>query len=133
MSSGCGMLTRSDPGEQLALGKSEELLLVRPDLVDVDMVEAGLLVLVDLLEDRLRVGAAGDALGDVVLGPRLRRLLEVLGQRELLAQRAREAAVRPDLVCVAARLLLVLAPADVHHPDPRLVAAAFGLEVLDDL
>ena len=33
----------------------------------------------------------------------------------------------------AARLGLVLAPADVHHPDPRLVAAALGPEALDDL
>src|SRR4051812_35844311 len=113
MSSGSGMLTWSDPGEQLALGESEELLLVRPHLVDVDVVEARLLVLADLLEDRLGVGAAGDALGHVVLGDRLRGLLEVLGQGELLAERARQAAVRPDLVRIAARLGLVLAPADV--------------------
>src|SRR5829696_8126395 len=45
---------------QLALSEAEEARLVRPDLVEVDVVETGLLEGADLFEHRLKVGAARD-------------------------------------------------------------------------
>jgi hypothetical protein len=52
---------------------------------DVDVLEAGVLELGDLLEVAVAVGPADDHLGDVLLGDVRRRLLEVARQRKLLA------------------------------------------------
>src|SRR5690242_21866708 len=86
--------------------EAEERLLVAPDLVHPDVVEAGLLVLADRLGVALRVGAADDGLGDLVRRQQLRHGLVVRRDRKLLADRAGHAAVGPDLERRLLRLLL---------------------------
>src|SRR5579884_1080720 len=68
-------------GEDLLGVEAEEPVLVGADLVDVDVVEAGFGVLLDLGPVPLGVGAADDELGDVLRPDGLPGLLEVGGQR----------------------------------------------------
>ncbi len=114
----------SECWKHLALVEVEEAVLVGADLVDVDVVVAG----VDVLLDRRAGGARGRGrrrpLGDVVLGRPSRRLLEVRRQRQLLAELPLSARVRPLLQRRCFACLLVLGPADVSWPyvglPPRL-------------
>src|SRR5437870_4689666 len=76
----------SELRQDLALVEAEEPVLVGADLVDVDLVEAGVLELADQLQMVLGVRAAGDQLCDIVLVDHLRGLLEVLWRRELLVE-----------------------------------------------
>src|SRR5204862_5923662 len=105
------MYLARDLGEDLVLVEAEEPFLIAPDLVDVHTCVAGVCVLLDLVEVDLWVGAAGDRLGHLVLREGRGRLLEVLGERQLLREVALEARVRPHLVRRPLRLLLALCPA----------------------
>ena len=58
--------------------------MIRSDLVKVDVIEPGIPVLGDLREMRLRVGAARNRFGYVVLRHHGRRLLEVARQKGTL-------------------------------------------------
>jgi len=106
---GAAVLAGREPRNDLALVEAQEAVLVRPDLVDVDVVEAGVPRRRGSLEMPLRIGAADDGRGDIVLGDELGGGLVVGPGRELLAERAAQAGVRPDLVHRLARLLLALA------------------------
>src|SRR5687768_8143796 len=64
-------------GEQLVLREGEEAVLVGADLVEVDVVEAGVGVRLHGVEDGLWVGAARHVLDDLLLAERRRRRLEV--------------------------------------------------------
>ena len=78
--------------QELPLREANESFLVRSDLMDVDVVEPGLCVLVDLGEVLAGIRADDDALGDLLRGDELDRLLEVGRRRQLLPQLARERA-----------------------------------------
>src|SRR5688572_31327128 len=81
-----GRIRSSDIRQHLSFVEVEEPLLVGADLMDVDVVVAGLLVLTNLGQMGLRVRSADDGLGHVVLTDHLRGLLEVERKRELLRQ-----------------------------------------------
>src|SRR5438105_12896157 len=74
--------------QHFSLVEAEEALLVRPDLVHVDVVVARLLVFTYFCDVLLWVGAAQDCLGNRVLCDELGSLLEVLGKRQLRTERA---------------------------------------------
>src|SRR5438270_313621 len=78
--------------DQLPARELGELLLVVADLMDVEMREAGVLVLADQVEVRLGIGAGGRRLGDVGDGHVAGSLLEVARRRKLLAAGAGERA-----------------------------------------
>src|SRR4051812_6739614 len=86
-----GRLRTAERRQHLACVCLEEALLVGADLLDVELVEARLLELADLLEVRGEVGPARDRFGDLLLGDELRGLFEVGGGgedlRELAGQR----------------------------------------------
>src|SRR6201994_4597275 len=110
----------------------EELLLPAADLLDVELVEAGVLVFADLLEVRLEVGAARNRFGDHLLRDELRGLLEVPGRRQDLRELAAERVARPQPARGLARALLVLVPAALHRTgDEQVLAAGFAAELLD--
>src|SRR3954465_8666094 len=122
-----GRILRQD----LALRETDEPLLIRSHLVDVDVVDPGLRVLVDLGEVLAGIRADDDALGDLLWGDELHRLLEVGRRGQLLTQLAWEPGVRPDLVGSLQRGGFVLVPADRHLSVARTLAAG-ALEGLDD-
>src|SRR5687767_12914890 len=123
------------PPQGLELGQDfvgvepEEAVLVRPDLVDVDVVEAGVGVLLDLGPVPLGVRSADHQLGHVLRTDQLSGLLEVGGKGQLLAELAGNGAVDPLAVGGLDSLLLVGAPTDVDLPEAGTVPAAL-LELL---
>ena len=107
--------------------------MVGADLVHVDVVEAGVDVLLDRGAVALGIRAADDQLGDLVAAHHLCRLLEVARERQLLAERSSQTCVRPDLVRRRDRLVLVRGPADGQLRKPRLAGAACAVEGRDEL
>ena len=97
-------------GEDLPAIEVEEPLLVGPDLVNVDVVVAGVGELLDRSPVSIRVRAADDLRGDVVLGDELGYLLEVARECELLAQLTRRGGVRPPVERGLPGRRLVLSP-----------------------
>jgi hypothetical protein len=93
--------------------------------MDVDVVITRVDVLLDRRSVALGVGAADDALGNIVLVQRLGCLFEVRRQRQLEEEAAAERAVGPLLQRQLRRRLLVLGPADVELTVGRLSLAAF--------
>src|ERR671916_416560 len=100
--------------QDLSLREADEPFLIRSHLVNVDMVEPGLRVLVDLGEVLAGIWSDDDALGDLLRGDELDRLLEVGRRGQLLPQLPGKPGVRPDLVGGLERGGLVLIPADRH-------------------
>src|ERR671932_502580 len=107
------LLQVTQGGLELSLPEPEEAVLVRPDLVEVEVVVAGREVLADRLEDRLDVGPAGHGLRRLLLADHGGRLLEVRPRREVLGELALDAAVGPALVDGLAGAPGVLRPAHV--------------------
>src|SRR5918994_196356 len=95
-----------------ALVEVEEAVLVGADLVDVDVVVAGVDVLADRLYVPVGVGAADDALGDRLLVDQFGPLFEVGGEGQLEEVAAADAAVRPPFQRRPPRLVFGLRPAD---------------------
>src|SRR4029453_1402338 len=81
-----------EPSLQLGLVEAEEAVLVRPDLGDRHLVEAGVDVGAELGRVCLGVGPAGCSVGGLVLGHDLGRLLEVGGRGQVLVELAGDAA-----------------------------------------
>ena len=79
---------------------------VRAHVGDVELVVAGVGVLLDLLPVLVGVVARDDRLSGRVHRHELGRLLEVLRRRQDLRQLARQAGVRPESVRVLPALLL---------------------------
>src|SRR5918998_3509220 len=100
--------------QDLSLREADEPFLIRSHLVDVDVVEPGLGVLVDHGQVLAGIRSDDDALGDLLRGDELNRLLEVGRCGQFLSQLARKPGVRPDLVSGLERSGLVLVPADRH-------------------
>jgi hypothetical protein len=86
-------------GQHLARVEIHEAVLIGADLMDVNMVEAGVAEAANHLEMPLQIGPASDDLGHVVLTQELGRLLEVGRLRQLLAQVAGQGDVRKPLEC----------------------------------
>src|SRR5919199_1839718 len=116
----------------LAPVEVDRLLLVVADLVHEHVVVAGVHELPELGEVRLGVGPAGHQLGHHVLGDGPRGLLEVLWQRQLLAELARDRHVRPHLQGGLARLFLALGQAEVELAVGGTVTAGVAV-ALDEL
>src|SRR5438094_244119 len=96
--------------------------------MDVDVVEAGILIRPDLVQVALRIGSADDQLGHVIFANGRGRLFEMGGQLELLSQLARYAGIGPDLVCGLARRGLISGPAHGYLSIARLAPSARVLE-----
>src|SRR5215203_5623216 len=124
--SGCSRASSRVLRQDLSFREADKPFLVRSDLVDVDVVEPGLCVLVDLGEVLASIRADDDALGDLLRGDELDRLLEVGGSGQLLTEFAGEPGVRPDLVGGLERGGLVLVPADCHLSVAWAISAADG-------
>src|ERR671916_1276084 len=101
----------ADAIAQLALVEAEEAVLVRADLCDGHLVEAGVGEALERLHVPVRVGAARRALRGLLDADLGRRLLEVGGGRQVLVELPRHAARGPKLVDQLAGGLLVLVPA----------------------
>src|SRR3954453_21366850 len=80
-----------------AFVKIEEAVLVGADLVDVDVVVAGVDVFANRFQVLLRVGPADDALGDRLLVDEFGRLFEMRGEGQLEEVVAADRAVGPAL------------------------------------
>ena len=104
---------------QFLLPERAEPLLVRSDLVEVDVVYAGVDHLLDVLQDRAGVQARTEPqLGDHLRGDVLRRLLEQRRRRQVLAELAGHARVGPDAMGRLDRLLRDRRPAEIRlRPD----------------
>ena len=76
--------------EHLAFVEPEERLLVGADLVHVDVVEAGVGELFDLVYVGVGLGAADDALADVPLAHQLGDGFEVRGDAQLRQEPRRD-------------------------------------------
>src|SRR5215207_8026086 len=100
--------------------------------MDVDVVEPGLCVLVDLGEVLAGIRTDDDALGDFIGSNELNRLLEVGRGGQLLTQFSREPGIWPDLVSGPQRRSLVPVPANRHLPVAGTLATG-PFEGLDDL
>src|SRR5438876_8997561 len=75
--SGSSLLQTASLRQDLALAEAEEAFLVRPDLVDVDVLEPGARVLLKAVQVPLRIRPDGDRCRDV-FGPHgLGRRLEI--------------------------------------------------------
>ena len=85
--------------------------LIRAYLVNVDLVEAGINELSNPGNVSLGVGPANHRLGNLVLGDHAGSLLEVLRQRQFLAQFTFQRSGWPVLVGNPACLCFVLVPA----------------------
>src|SRR5215210_4322882 len=81
--------------EEVLPREADEPLLVRPDLVDVDVREPCLLERADLLEPRLGVGPERRRLLDVLRLDDLGGGHEVRRQAQVLVERALEPRLRP--------------------------------------
>src|SRR3712207_1879552 len=119
--------------QDLFLVEVEEGFLVRSDLLDVDLVVAGVGELTDHLPVRLGVGAAGHGLRDHLLGDQLGGLLEVGRCRQDRGELAGEQVVRPEPVGGLAGLRFVLTVADLKSAVGGFVAAARGAEEVQKL
>src|SRR5690349_5358213 len=86
---------RSELGNQLAFRELEEPVLVGADLVDADVRVARFLVLLQVLEVFICVGAEWERSFEVVRLAVLDQLLEVARQRQLLRCGAFDEDVRP--------------------------------------
>src|SRR6185312_10986240 len=102
---------RPGPSDDLLFVEAQEPRLVGTDLVDVDVVEARLLELVDRGSVPVGVRSADHGLGDLFLAHGRRRLAKVPGEGELLAQVPGERCVGPPLVGRPDRLALALGEA----------------------
>src|SRR4051794_32475861 len=85
----------AQPRQQLAFEEGQEAVLVGADLVEVEVVEAGVRVRLERLQVRLRVRAERRVGSRLLLGQRLARGLEVRRQRQLLRELAAEPRVGP--------------------------------------
>src|SRR5581483_1690694 len=104
----------SKPREDVLLVGGKERILFWPDLIDVELVKAGVGVGLDGLDVLLDVRTAGNVLAEHVPGDQLAGLLEVLGRGQQLGELARQALVGPQPVDVVQRALGVVAPADLE-------------------
>src|SRR5204862_7339355 len=102
-------------------------------LMDTHVGVAGLLRLLDRLEMTAGIGPARHRLRDPVLGDHLERGFEVRGRSELREQRALEPRERPYLVRRLARPALVLRPAHAELDVARMILAARGVELRDEV
>jgi len=87
-----------EPRQDLAFVEAEESLLIRADLIHVDVVVAGVDAFLNGCDVALGVGPADDDLSDVILAEHLDGLLEVGRIRELLPKLPLEPNVGTDLV-----------------------------------
>src|SRR5690242_12569118 len=121
------ILRRVEARDHLAVGR-EELVLVGPDVLHEQLVDAGALVLLERLDGLPEIRAAGHRLGDHVLGDELGGLLEVSGRGQHLRELARQLLVRPYPVGDLARLALVVGEAHLGAGLHRPLAALAAVE-----
>ena len=100
--------------QDLARVEVDEAVVVGADLADVDLVEAGVDDLLDRGDVLVGIGAAGERVGDLLLGDERRRLLEVARRGQHLRELALERLVGPQPVRRAHALVAVRAPADLQ-------------------
>ena len=108
----------------------EEGVLAGANLVDIELVEAGLLVRLDRLDMTVDIRAARRVLGEHVLGHELARLLEVLGRREDLGELARKALVWPQAMDGMPGADLVIVPAHLQATLDDLSLSPAAAELL---
>src|SRR5439155_3905530 len=113
--------------------EAEEPFLILADLMDVDVVEAGILIRPDLVQVALRIRSADDHPGHVIFADGRGRLFEMGGQLELLSQLARYSSIGPGLVCGLACRGLISGPAHGYLSIARLAPSARVLEKLHGL
>src|SRR4051794_27768956 len=116
-----------------ALVEIEEAVLVGADLMDVDVVIAGVDVLLDFLQVLIGVRPADDGLGDRLLVDQFGPLFEVGREGQLEEVVAADAAVGPVFERGLSGRVLRGGPADVQLPVGRLALAALGAESFDRL
>src|SRR5215216_1052252 len=97
---------------------SDELLLVAPDVVDVDLVEAQVHVVLEVLQVLVQVGGGEDAVLEVLDGDLLRHRREVLRVADVCLGE-RHPAVGPLLHRLLLGRLLVFGPGDVKLDHAR--------------
>src|SRR5215211_3679219 len=95
-----------------------ELLLVAPDVVDVNLVEAQIHVVLDVLQVLVQVSGGEDAVLEVLDGDLLRHRREVLWAADICLGE-RHPAVGPLLHRLLLGLLLVFGPGDVKLDHAR--------------
>jgi hypothetical protein len=110
--------------QDVFLVKHHEAFRVRADLVDVDMVEAGVDVFLNHGDMPLGIWPADNLPGDRILGDQPGRLLEVGRHRQFLVELARNGRVRPNLERRLSAFRLAFCPADRNLPGLRLSLAA---------
>src|SRR5829696_2596920 len=98
-----------------------ELLLVAPDVVDVDLVEAEVYVVLDVLDVLVQVGGGEDAVLEVLDRDELRHRREVLRVADVSLWE-RHPAVGPFLDRLLLGLLLRVSPRDVELDHARHAA-----------
>src|SRR5579883_823125 len=118
--------------EDLFPVKLNALFLLRSDLMNVHVIEAGVGVLLDFLQMRLRIGPANDVLHDVFFPDQLRGRFNLRGKRQLHLDRARYGSGRPVFHGCFPCFLFVTRPAHGHLAEARLRVSAGLLELLDD-
>src|SRR5204862_2553769 len=91
--------------------EAEKPFLILADLMDVDVVEASILIRPDLVQVALRIRSADNHLGHVIFADGRGRLFVMGGQLERLSQLARYACIGPGLVFGLARRSLISGPA----------------------
>src|SRR4029453_10360753 len=128
-----GLRDRLQPGEHLGAIEAEEPRLIGTNLVDADVVEAGLHIFHDRLHVTLRIRPANDLLRDGVFGDELGHVLEVCGRRQLPRKRALHGYGRPDSMRSPPCGLLVLGPADGQASVPGLAIATGFVEDLYEI
>src|SRR6185437_3523391 len=142
----CGHLRLSDGGgrqgvplamvvearQYLAGVDLEEPLVVAPDLLDVELIETGVLIRLDRLQMSVEVGSARHGFGHHALADQLAGLLEMCRGRQDLRKLAGQLLAGPQPVYGGAGSRLVLAPANLHPAGyQHLVVLGLGPELVD--
>src|SRR5690606_16462968 len=128
---GTGSVWNSELAGQLLGPELEELLLVRTDLLDVQLVDTRVQVGPDGVEIPLLVRAARHRAGHDVDGDLCGRLLEIARIGQDLAELSGNNQIAPQTMRSLCRSLGVRAVTHQHSGLYGFVAAAFGAEEVD--
>src|SRR5262245_23843061 len=119
--------------ENLFFIKSEKPFLIRPDLVDPDVVETGFCILFELGDVAFGIWTANYLFCHVFFFHHLRRLLEMGRDGQHLRQFAGDSHIRPEFMGDAPRSRFVFVITHGDLAEARFALAAGLLELLERL
>src|SRR5918997_4341469 len=117
----------------MALIEFKEAFLIRPNLMNIDVVKARFHERRDFLDMTFRIGTAGDLLRYIFFTHHLSRLLKKRGAGKLLRQLALDTDVGPVLMGHLPPRCLILSPTDGELTITRFTVSTSLLKMLNNV